>query len=218
MSRDLLGKLGLADEAMKSKTRLTIGQWPSWSQPGEAEVGLQQIVAILPVKGADLVGPLPGELQNIIVYAAGISARAAEPKAPGAPFDRVYGDAAGGPDHARPRVSSRAEGGRQTPQMCLRHRTFVPISCLTSTQLRRYIPPHFTAGGELRPSERPAGSPFKPLKVVAFDTLRLVDYGVTPRQKQAQTLPLTSESQITWMQDRGRRIVVLCKAKRPSAP
>jgi molybdate transport system substrate-binding protein len=40
---------------------------------GEAEVGMQQIVAILPVKGAELVGPLPGELQNIIVCAAGIA-------------------------------------------------------------------------------------------------------------------------------------------------
>jgi molybdate transport system substrate-binding protein len=34
---------------------------------------MQQIVAILPVKGAELVGPLPGELQNIIVYAAGLA-------------------------------------------------------------------------------------------------------------------------------------------------
>jgi molybdate transport system substrate-binding protein len=48
---------------------------------GGAEVGMQQIVAILPVKGADLVGPLPSELQNIIVYAAGIAAAAAKPDA-----------------------------------------------------------------------------------------------------------------------------------------
>ena len=34
---------------------------------------MQQIVAILPVKGAELVGPLPSELQNIIVYAAGFA-------------------------------------------------------------------------------------------------------------------------------------------------
>ena len=45
---------------------------------GEAEVGMQQIVAILPVKGAELVGPLPSELQNIIVYAAGLSPVAAQ--------------------------------------------------------------------------------------------------------------------------------------------
>jgi molybdate transport system substrate-binding protein len=31
-------------------------------------------VAILPVKGADLVGPLPAELKNVIIYAAGLSA------------------------------------------------------------------------------------------------------------------------------------------------
>jgi molybdate transport system substrate-binding protein len=39
---------------------------------GEAEIGMQQITEILPVKGAELLGPLPDELQNIIVYAAGI--------------------------------------------------------------------------------------------------------------------------------------------------
>jgi molybdate transport system substrate-binding protein len=34
---------------------------------------MQQIVAILPVRGAELVGPLPAELQNVIIYAAGLS-------------------------------------------------------------------------------------------------------------------------------------------------
>jgi molybdate transport system substrate-binding protein len=77
---DLLGKLGLG-EAMKGKTRLTSRPVAELVAAGEAEIGLQQIVAILPVKGADLVGPLPAELQNVIIYAAGISARAAEPKA-----------------------------------------------------------------------------------------------------------------------------------------
>jgi molybdate transport system substrate-binding protein len=77
---DLLGKLGLA-EAMKGKIRLTSRPVAELVAAGEAEIGLQQIVAILPVKGADLVGPLPAELQNVIIYAAGISARAAEPKA-----------------------------------------------------------------------------------------------------------------------------------------
>ena len=69
----LMDRLGLA-EAIKSKTKLTTGPVAELLARGEAELGLQQIVAILPVKGAELVGPLPGELQNIIVYAAGISA------------------------------------------------------------------------------------------------------------------------------------------------
>lgn len=73
---DLLERLGIA-QAMKPKTRLTSGPVAELVAGGEADIGIQQIVAILPVKGADLVGPLPSELQNIIIYAAGVSARAA---------------------------------------------------------------------------------------------------------------------------------------------
>ena len=69
----LLERLGLAQE-LKPKIRLTTGPVAELVARGEAEIGLQQIVAILPVKGADLVGPLPSELQNIIVYAAGLAA------------------------------------------------------------------------------------------------------------------------------------------------
>jgi molybdate transport system substrate-binding protein len=68
----LLERLGLAEE-MKSKTKLTTGPVAELVANGIAEIGMQQIVAILPVKGAELAGPLPDELQNIIVYAAGVS-------------------------------------------------------------------------------------------------------------------------------------------------
>ena len=71
----LMERLGLA-AAIKSKLKLTTGPVAELLARGEAELGLQQIVAILPVKGADLVGPLPSELQNIIVYAAGLSSAA----------------------------------------------------------------------------------------------------------------------------------------------
>lgn len=74
----LLGRLGLA-EAMRPKTRLTSRPVAELVVAGEAEIGLQQIVAILPVEGAELVGPLPGELQNVIVYAAGIAAASRQP-------------------------------------------------------------------------------------------------------------------------------------------
>ena len=73
---DLLQRLGIAQE-MKPKVRLTSGPVAELVAKGDAEIGLQQIVAILPVKGADLVGPLPAELQNIIIYSAGLSARSA---------------------------------------------------------------------------------------------------------------------------------------------
>ena len=86
---DLLVRLGIADE-MKPKTRLTSRPVAEIVAEGEAEVGMQQIVAILPVKGAELVGPLPSELQNIIVYAAGLSPAAgrAGQRAPSSPLWR----------------------------------------------------------------------------------------------------------------------------------
>jgi molybdate transport system substrate-binding protein len=71
----LLERLGIA-EAMKAKTTLTGRPVAELMASGEAEIGMQQIVAILPVKGADLVGPLPSDLQNVIVYAAGVSTSA----------------------------------------------------------------------------------------------------------------------------------------------
>jgi molybdate transport system substrate-binding protein len=74
----LLEKLGIA-ATMKPKTKLTSRPVAELVAAGEAEIGLQQIVAILPVPGADLVGPLPAELQNVIIYAAGLSAGAGEP-------------------------------------------------------------------------------------------------------------------------------------------
>jgi molybdate transport system substrate-binding protein len=79
----LMDRLGVA-QAIKSKTRLTTGPVAELLARGEAELGIQQIVAILPVKGAELVGPLPKELQNIIVYAAGISAHSGNADAAGA--------------------------------------------------------------------------------------------------------------------------------------
>jgi molybdate transport system substrate-binding protein len=69
---ELLRRLDIADE-VKARTRLTSRLVAEIVAEGEAEVGMQQIVAILPVKGAELVGPLPSELQNIIVYAAGLA-------------------------------------------------------------------------------------------------------------------------------------------------
>lgn len=71
----LLQRLGIAAE-MEPKTRLTSRPVAELVAAGEAEIGLQQIVAILPVKGAELVGPLPSELQNVIIYAAGLSGAA----------------------------------------------------------------------------------------------------------------------------------------------
>ena len=76
----LLAKLGIA-EAVAAKLKLTSGPVAELVARGEAELGMQQIIAILPVAGAELVGPLPAELQNVIIYAAGRSSRAPDAQA-----------------------------------------------------------------------------------------------------------------------------------------
>lgn len=74
----LLDELGIAEQ-MRPKIKLTSRPVAELVASGEAEMGVQQIVAILPVKGAELVGPLPGELQSAIVYAAGLASHARNP-------------------------------------------------------------------------------------------------------------------------------------------
>ncbi len=74
---ELLAKLGIAT-AVAAKVKLTGSPVAELVARGEAELGMQQIIAILPVKGAELVGPLPAELQNVIVYGVGASSRASD--------------------------------------------------------------------------------------------------------------------------------------------
>ena len=48
---------------------------------GDAELGVQQISELLPVSGIEIVGPLPGELQKLTVFSAGLFVGASEPQA-----------------------------------------------------------------------------------------------------------------------------------------
>jgi molybdate transport system substrate-binding protein len=90
----LLRKLGIAD-AIKPKERLQAGGYVAEKvAKGEAELAIHQISEILPVKGVILAGPLPEEIQNYTVYAAGLSAAARDPAAAQAWIDYLKGPAA----------------------------------------------------------------------------------------------------------------------------
>ena len=68
----LLERLGISDQ-VKPKEKLKQGGYVAdYIESGEAELGIHQISEILPHAGVTLVGPLPKEIQNYTVYAAGI--------------------------------------------------------------------------------------------------------------------------------------------------
>ena len=47
----------------------------------EAEIGFQQISELKPIKGIDLLGPLPAEMQKYTLFSAGIVSGSEQPKA-----------------------------------------------------------------------------------------------------------------------------------------
>jgi molybdate transport system substrate-binding protein len=77
----LFEQLGLAD-TLKLKTKLKHGGLVAdLIVSGEAELGLQQMSEIVSASGVTVVGPLPAEVQNYTVYAAGIGTNAPSPAA-----------------------------------------------------------------------------------------------------------------------------------------
>jgi len=48
---------------------------------GEAEIGFHQLSELIPVKGIDIIGPLPAELQYLTVFSGAIHSAAKEPDA-----------------------------------------------------------------------------------------------------------------------------------------
>lgn len=69
----LLDRLGIASE-VRPKAKLKRGGYAAdFVASGEADIVLQQVSEILPVKGVTYIGPLPADIQSITTYSAAIS-------------------------------------------------------------------------------------------------------------------------------------------------
>ncbi len=77
----LLERLGIADQINAKAVLVHGGAVADHVADGEAEIGVHQISEILPVAGVKLVGPLPAEIQNFTIYAAGVGASAKDVEA-----------------------------------------------------------------------------------------------------------------------------------------
>lgn len=85
LSTTLFKRLGVADQVLPKGRKV---RGPPSGEPvaavvarGEAEIGFQPVSELRPFKGADIVGPIPDELQIVNVFAAGVAKRAQEPEA-----------------------------------------------------------------------------------------------------------------------------------------
>jgi len=78
----LIDRLGIAEQ-MKPKTKLHEGSGATEQAvaAGDSELGFMIIAALLHFPGAELLGPLPPELQNYTVYTGGVGTSAKEPAA-----------------------------------------------------------------------------------------------------------------------------------------
>ena len=80
-TKELFPRLGIADQ-MAAKTRRSGNERVgALIARGDAEIGVQQMSELLPIKEIEVVGPLPPEVQRVTIFAAGVAAHSRHPDA-----------------------------------------------------------------------------------------------------------------------------------------
>ena len=90
----LIERLGIADQVKPKAVRQPGGLIGELAAAGKAELAVQQIPELMAVRGIDLVGPLPKDIQQTTVSSAGIFADSKEPAAARALLDFLTAPAA----------------------------------------------------------------------------------------------------------------------------
>ena len=90
---ELLGRLGIAD---RLKKRVVVEKGPVGAvvAAGGAELGVQQLCELAPVRGIDIVGPLPASLQKLTHFSAGVAANSTNRESAKALMDLLTSEAA----------------------------------------------------------------------------------------------------------------------------
>jgi molybdate transport system substrate-binding protein len=94
VSTELFQRLGIADRVASKSRMIPAEPVGAVVARGEAEIGFQQMSELMPVRGIDIVGPLPPEVQKITIFSAGIVAGAKDGRAAKALLDFLSSPAA----------------------------------------------------------------------------------------------------------------------------
>lgn len=76
----MLDEMGMADQMKDKAVLVSGGPVGEVVAQGRAELGIQQVTELLPVKGITLLGSLPSELQRVTVYQAAVVLRSENPR------------------------------------------------------------------------------------------------------------------------------------------
>ena len=79
LSTELFPKLGIADQVRGKSRKIEADPVGEAVARGEIEIGFQQISELRPVKGIEIVGPLPPGARRVTVFAAGVPATSKHP-------------------------------------------------------------------------------------------------------------------------------------------
>lgn len=79
IANELFARLGIEGRVKSRSHMVSAERVATVVANGGAEIGLQQIVELLPVKGLTVVGSLPAELQRYVVYSGGVATTAKNP-------------------------------------------------------------------------------------------------------------------------------------------
>jgi len=73
LSTELFPKLGIAEQMDKTAKRIFSERVGTVVARGDAELGFQQVSELIPISGIDFIGEIPAEVQQTVLFSAGIT-------------------------------------------------------------------------------------------------------------------------------------------------
>ena len=79
LSSEVFPKLGIAEQMSKTAKKIYSERVGTVVARGDAELGFQQVSELIPIPGIDFIGEIPAEVQQTVIFSAGITSNAMNP-------------------------------------------------------------------------------------------------------------------------------------------